>query len=288
MTITGKLRSRISAILTAIDHDDRLDRLAKPVAAAVNELTASSFAKNALSGTWIGHPLHPALASIPLGAWVSASVVDLTGGPGGANVARRLVALGVVSAVPTMAAGASDWSSQYGREQREGLVHGMANGAATVLQAASCCLRRRNHRALGSVVSLAALGTALSAAYLGGHLTFVRGVGVNRTAFEPGTHEWTDVAAEDDIREGIPLRVVCHGTPVALVRTAGRLQALSATCTHAGGPLDKGSLEGCAIACPWHGSQFRLDDGTVTRGPASVPQPSWHVRVTDGRVEIRR
>jgi nitrite reductase/ring-hydroxylating ferredoxin subunit len=76
--------------------------------------------------------------------------------------------------------------------------------------------------------------------------------------------------------------------PVLLIRVNARLHAISAVCSHAGGPLDEGELgpDGC-VTCPWHGSRFRIDDGSVRRGPASVPQPRWEAKVEDGRILLR-
>ena len=72
-----------------------------------------------------------------------------------------------------------------------------------------------------------------------------------------------------------------------LARADGGLRALANTCTHAGGPLDEGELADGCVTCPWHGSTFRLDDGSVVRGPASTPQPTYETRVRDGWIEVR-
>jgi nitrite reductase/ring-hydroxylating ferredoxin subunit len=74
---------------------------------------------------------------------------------------------------------------------------------------------------------------------------------------------------------------------VVLVRCADGVHALSATCVHAGGPLDEGEVVDCTIRCPWHGSVFQLADGSPLRGPAATTQPVWEVRLEDGRVQVR-
>ncbi|MFI5797826.1 Rieske 2Fe-2S domain-containing protein [Streptomyces sp. NPDC051677] len=270
-----------------VEDLEALDGACATVAGRVARVTGSRAVKNALSGSWLGHPLHPALSDVPIGAWGIASLMDMVAGAHGARAARGLVGLGLAAAVPTAAAGASDWSDTYGAAQRVGLVHGACNGTATVLQAASWLARRRGRRGAGAMLSGMGLGLTLSAAYLGGHLTYVRGVGVNHTAFQETVTAWTDVAAESDLADELPLRVTADGVPVVLVRHDGRLYALSATCTHAGGPLDEGGLDDGCLRCPWHGSTFRLADGEVVRGPASVAQPLWDVKVEDGRVHVR-
>ncbi|WP_341974319.1 Rieske (2Fe-2S) protein [Microbacterium sp. LWO13-1.2] len=281
-------RTGINALIHKIGGDKRLDRVAATVSDAVGAVAKPSVVKNALSGSWLGHQLHPVLTDLPIGAWGAATVLDLTAGEEGAKAARRLVGFGILSAVPTAMSGASDWADTVGRNKRVGLVHGLANAAGTGLQAASWFARRRGHRGVGVVLSLLALSTTLASAYLGGHLSFVRGVGVNRTAFQHPTRTWTDVAADADITEGALARVTADGVPVLLARRGEELRAISAVCSHAGGSLDEGTLDqdGC-VTCPWHGSRFRTQDGSVVRGPASVPQPQWEVRVDGGRIFVR-
>ncbi|MGH9072331.1 MAG: Rieske (2Fe-2S) protein, partial [Acidimicrobiales bacterium] len=133
-----------------------------------------------------------------------------------------------------------------------------------------------------------ALGIMTAAGYLGGHLSFNRGVGVNHTAFEEAVAEWTDVAALAELASDKPVRVVAGGVPVVLVRQGGeQVYALSATCVHAGGPLDEGEVVDGCLRCPWHASAFRLSDGKVMRGPAPIDQPAWEVRVEGERVQVR-
>lgn len=274
-------------LVRQIERTEDLDAAAGPVASWVKKQTRPTAVKNALSGTWLGHPLHPLLTDVPIGAWVMASALDLFGGKKGARSARRLVSLGVLAAVPTAAAGLSDWSDTYGPDQRVGLVHGAGVTAATVVQAMSCVARRRGHRFIGMVLSALGLGVVTGSAYLGGHLSFNKGIGVSHTAFQEPTTEWTDVAPLADLAEDTPTRVDAKGVPVVLVRQHDQVYALSATCVHAGGPLDEGTLENGTLTCPWHNSIFRISDGKALRGPAAISQPVWDVRVEDGRIEVR-
>ena len=283
-----QVKNEAERLITAIEGDKRLDAVSNPLAGWVKKLTARTAIKNLLSGTWLGHQLHPMLTDLPIGAWVAASVVDVTAGERGADAAQKLVGFGVLSAVPTAAAGASDWADLYGPTQRTGLVHGIVNAAGTVLQLSSWLARRRGARAVGVTLSLVGLSLTLGSAYLGGHLTLIRGVGVNHTAFQGGTTKWTDVAAASDLADRTPVRVMAGKVPVVLVRATGEIRALSATCTHEGGPLDEGTVDesGC-ITCPWHRSRFRLADGSVSRGPATAPEPTWDVKVEDERVWVK-
>jgi len=281
-TIAAAARS----LIPWITRQKALDPLGQKVSGWVHAATRAKSVKNVLSGSWLGHQLHPLLTDLPIGAWGAAVALDLTGGEETAS--RRLVGLGILASAPTALAGASDWADTYGGDKRVGLVHALANASASALQTTSWSARRRGHHVAGAALSLVGLGLTLSSAYLGGHLSFVRGIGVNPTAFQERTDSWTDVAADAEIVEGALRRVEVDGVPVLLARTGGSVRALSAVCTHAGGPLDEGALDadGC-VTCPWHGSRFRLQDGTVDRGPASVPEPRWDVRVDAERILVR-
>lgn len=274
-------------IVRRIEDQKELDHLSLPLADLASRATRPDSVKNALSGTWVGHQLHPMLTDLPIGAWVMAATLDWTAPRSGAKAARRLVALGILAALPAAATGASDWSETYSTEQRIGLVHALANAAGLVAQSASWIARRRGRQLTGMALSTAGLGVTLGAAYLGGHLSFIRGVGVNHTAFDDTVSDWTDVAAVAELAEDKPLRVHPGGVPVMVVQHSGEIRALSATCVHAGGPLDEGEIVDGEIRCPWHASRFELATGKVARGPASCDQPKWDVRVDDGRVYVR-
>ncbi|HEU0316632.1 MAG TPA: Rieske 2Fe-2S domain-containing protein [Solirubrobacteraceae bacterium] len=277
----------LARLVALIGAADPLDQVTAPVAKLVGRATKPGPVKNALSGTWLGHQLHPLLTDVTIGAWASVAVVDLFGGRQGARVARLLTGFGILSAVPTAASGLSDWSETYGPEQRVGFVHAVGNASGLLLQIASYGARRRGRRARGAALSLTGLGVAGAAGYLGGHLVYGLGVGVSHAAFEHPPGDWTDVGDAAGLEESTPVRVDAAGTPVVVVKTGERLFALSATCVHAGGPLDEGELVDGCLRCPWHASTFRLEDGRAIRGPAAVSQPVWQVRVEGGRLEVR-
>jgi nitrite reductase/ring-hydroxylating ferredoxin subunit len=96
------------------------------------------------------------------------------------------------------------------------------------------------------------------------------------------------VAALADVPENQPVRVMADRTPVLLVRRGTTIRAIAETCSHLSGPLAEGRLDGNTIQCPWHGSTFCIDDGSVVRGPATHPQPVYEARVRDGGIEIRQ
>ena len=154
---------------------ESLDAAAKPAGKAVARAVSPRRLKDVLSGSWLGHPFHPLLTDIPIGAWTSAFVLDLLGGRRSQEAADRLIGLGVLAALPTAATGASDWSDYLGEERRIGFLHAMANAAATACYGASYLARRRGSRAKGIGLSLAGAALATGGGYLGGHLAYVRG-----------------------------------------------------------------------------------------------------------------
>lgn len=287
MAIVKRAVREVEQVVRKVEGLEALDGPARPLAAAAGRATRARPVKNALSGTWLGHPLHPMLTDVPIGSWVAAGLLDLAGGAQADRAARYLVGFGVLAAVPTAAAGLSDWSDTYGAEQRVGLVHAAGNLAALSLQAASYLARRRGRPGAGAALSAAGLGIMAGAAYLGGHLSFTRGVGVNHTAFQDDVTDWTRVALLSELAPDKLVRVMAGGVPVLLVRRGEQVRALSATCVHAGGPLDEGELADGCVRCPWHGSIFRLADGTAVRGPAATGQPAWQVRIEGEQVQVR-
>ena len=268
-----------------------LDPVAGAVAAAADRALPGP-ARNLLHGVVLGHPAHAVLTDLPIGFFTGAAVLDLGGG-GTGKAARRFVGLGLLTAVPTAAAGLADWVAlgQAKRERRVGLVHAAANATALTCYALSYRARGRDRRAAGVGLSLLGLGAMTAGGALGGHLAFRQKVGVNHAPAPPQGGPWTDVCAGDDLVERRLTKVTLGDTEVLLVRTGSAVRALANTCSHLGGPLSDGELTevggvDCAI-CPWHGSAFALTDGRVVRGPATAPQPVYDARLHGGQVQVR-
>ena len=246
-----------------------------------------------LNGTWLGHPLHPMLTDVPIGAWTIVLVLDVIAlavpGAGLGPAAAIALWLGVAAALGSIASGATDWKDTYGYEQRVGFVHGLVMLVATLLYVVSGLLR-----VTGSVEGTGARLVAVvgwivlvGGGYLGGEMAFAFGSMVDHNAFREGPEEYEAVGPLSALAEGLNL-VHVGGDAVLIVSAEGRLCALGDVCSHAGGPLHEGTLTGAYVECPWHGSRFRLADGSVLRGPATFPQPRYDVRVTGGQVEVRR
>ena len=276
-----------SSIAERLERLKLLDRPSDLLQGIVRKLVPSGPVKDGLSGTWLGHPLHPPLTDVVVGSWTSAFVLDLVGGERSRPAASKLVRTGILASLPTAAAGASDWADTQGGSRRVGLVHGLGNTTALALQIWSLRARKRGDHASGVALSTAAMGVVSFSAFLGGQLSFSRGVGVNVTAFEEFPESWTHVTDESMLEDGRPIRRLADGAAVMLVRYRGKIHAIADRCSHRGCSLSEGEVRNDTVTCPCHGSVFGLD-GSLQRGPATSPQPSLEVRVNEGSVEVRR
>ncbi|MHA7264622.1 Rieske (2Fe-2S) protein [Arthrobacter sp. TMN-37] len=278
----------LHSLVDALEEFRALDTVAAPVAAVVGKALRPRLLRNALSGTALGHRLHPVMTDIPTGAWTMATLLDLVGGRDSEHSADLLVGVGIASAVPTALTGANDWADTIGKDSRVGLVHAVGNSTALTLYSLSAVARRRGNRTAGTLLGVGGCGALLFSAYLGGHLSYARGVNVNRTAWREGPAAWTPVLADGELADGARRVVEADGVSLLLYRDGGTIRAMDSVCSHLGGPLEEGEIaEGC-VTCPWHGSTFRLEDGSVVRGPASNPQPVYEARVDDGMIAVRR
>ena len=268
---------------------EALDGPAGAAAKAVQQVVGQGALKDLLSGTPLGHPLHPLMTDIPIGTLASATILDLLAKKRGEHAADVLVGLGLLSALPTAAAGAADWSDSYGADQRVGAVHAVANVIGLGLYGWSLRARRRGDRGTATALGVAGMTTMAVGGYLGGYLSHGRGVGVNNAFYQHAPEDWTAVLDEAELPEGTPTRAVAGDATVLLYRSNGHIHAIGSRCSHAGGPLDEGDVDAanCTVTCPWHQSVFRLDDGSVIHGPASVPQAAYETRTQDGQIEIR-
>jgi len=281
------LAARLAERLEALEP---LDSVAEPLAKKVRDILPGGPVKDALSGTWLGHALHPLLQLVPLGTWTSAVILDLVAGEDGETSADLLIGTGLLATVPTVATGWSDYADTTVASdavRRVGIVHAAANVTGATLFAGSLLARGRGDRGRGKLLALAGMGAVSAGGWLGGHLSYAQGVGVDNTAFERYPSDWTPVIDDAQLAEGQPQRVEIDGVPLLVVRDGGQVRVLAERCSHRGGPLSDGEIEDGCVTCPWHGSRFRLADGSVEAGPAAYPQPALDVRVSGGKVEVR-
>jgi nitrite reductase/ring-hydroxylating ferredoxin subunit/uncharacterized membrane protein len=265
------------------DLAEPLDPVSEPVQEAVQAVPKPI--RDLLDGVWLGNPLHPALTDVPIGAWTAAFALDLVG----SEAADGALSVGILGALPAALTGLNDWSHLKDDARRIGTVHALLNTAGLSLNVLSLAARRGGHRGLGRMLSGVAYAGTLVSAHLGGHLSFGLGVRVNRTAFESPRDRYAPVCEESELNGGKLVGVELEGESVVVSRSeeSGEVCAIAATCSHLGGPLDKGERDGDSVVCPWHGSRFDLCTGEVHGGPAVYPQPRYEARVRAGKVEIR-
>ena len=270
---------------------EALDAPAKKLGKTVRSVIRPGPVKDVLSGTWLGHALHPMLTDFTVGSFTSAVALDWLGGDESETAARKLIGVGLLSTLATVPSGYSDWADTEVSDEavrRVGVVHAVSNFTAASLFAASWLARRRGDRGRGRALALVAGGILAGSGYLGGHMTLAEGVGVDHTTFEDGPEEWTAILDDAELTEGQMRCVEADGAAVMVARSGGALYALSDHCSHRGGPLHEGTLDGTEIRCPWHDSVFDLRDGALVHGPAAYPQPAWDTRIREGRIEVRR
>jgi nitrite reductase/ring-hydroxylating ferredoxin subunit len=280
-------------IVSRLEQAKGLDRFVELGQRVTRKLPPGKI-RDGLNGVWLGHALHPVLVQAPLGAWLSAAILDgwqeldswrgADRQPGAEQAARRLAAFGFLAVAPAALAGAADWSEQHEQQMRVGVVHLLAVTAATGLYGASLVAGPRRGRGL----RFAGLAVAGAGGLLGGHISFRQAGGVNHAEAVPHLVEpgWHDVAVVTDLPVDRPARVLLGEVPLLIAADGATFHVLADRCSHMSGPLSDGELSDGCVTCPWHGSVFRLADGSVARGPATAPQPAFVTRVRDGILQV--
>jgi nitrite reductase/ring-hydroxylating ferredoxin subunit len=285
-------RMSLTAVLDRLSEVSSFDKSLETARTAVNKVLRPQALKDLLHGTWLGHPLHPVLAMVPVGTWLSAGLLDLL--PPTRPAATTLIGTGVAASLPAAFAGAADWSEQDDAVRRLGALHAVANVAALGLYVGSLVARGQGNGRLGRVLSYSGLGIASVSASIGGHMSYAQSSGANHavTSARELTTDWVDLGPLDDLPEGRPALRTGTGqgapVPLAVVRRGARVDVFVGSCAHVGGPLAQGTVEEVrgteCLVCPWHGSAFDLDNGQPRRGPAASAQEKLEVKYEAGRV----
>ena len=277
-------------LVRQVEHAQALDDLGATAGKTVRDKIPQGSIKDALSGTWLGHALHPLMTDVVIGALLSATILDFLGGDRDGKAAERLIAVGIGTYPPTAVTGSNDWADTEvvdPRIRRVGLAHAGANVTALTLYGASLAARRGGRRGRGKRLGYAGAAALGVGGYLGAHMSFVQGVGPNQTAFDPGPDDWTDALDSAGLTPGEPQSVVVQDTPVLLLRHGDGLHAMHDRCSHRGCSLSDGQIDGELVVCGCHGSRFRREDGSVERGPATAPQPVYETRESGGSIQVR-
>ncbi len=247
--------------------------------------------KDFLHGTWLGHPLHPLLTDVPVGAFTVALLLDIVGLSEGSTWA---IGFGLLAMLATAVAGYADFIDidADGPPRRYASVHQTVMLLSLLFYVGSFGIRIGWFGTAGTIeIPLTVVGYALLAvgAYLGGDLTFNMGMQVDRHAWRSSDDKWRALDLTE-LPADTPTKAKVGGQTLVVVRHGERLFALHDTCAHQGCSLSEGKLvdDGRRIECGCHGSRFELADGALNRGPAVYGQPAYEVRRAEGKIEVRR
>jgi nitrite reductase/ring-hydroxylating ferredoxin subunit/uncharacterized membrane protein len=282
-----------------------LERIARPLSGLSNWIAGvvngfyrvlgapGKYLQDFLNGSWLGHSLHPVLTDVVIGGSTVAVLLEIIGWFG-VDGLRPAIAwtLGLtwLAAIGTIVTGLTDYKdTATGDERNLAGVHGLINIVATIAFIVAFVAYLGPDGSLGPVLLIAGYLVISVGAYIGGHVVFKYGYMVNHNAFPRARRakEFTAVLPAAELADGTPTKASLGTTTLVLVRRGDVVYALKETCSHAGGPLSEGTLEGEGIVCPWHGSTFRLADGAVRHGPASSRQVAYRARVNAGQVEVQ-
>jgi len=246
---------------------------------------------NALQGIWLGHPLHPVVTTLPMGAAATTLALDAARLLPGrredlGEASRFILGVGIAGSLTAAATGVTDWQHTQEQARRVGLVHGVLNAAATCMYVLSWRDRGRGRQVRGVAASAVGYGITLASGYLGASLVYRSGTGVDQSGPRLGAAQWS-AALDDDKLDAAPQRVEVGGTGVVLFRNDGAVLAVGERCPHLGAPMADAWIDRGRIICPWHGSQFDTETGRPLRGPATSPLSCYQTRVRDGVIEVR-
>ncbi len=269
--------------------------VANVVAGAYRVLgTPGRYLQDLLNGTWLGHSLHAVVVDVVVGGATAALLLDVLGlvfGVDGLGTAATWVlGLAWLSGVGAILTGLTELkdTAPSSAERDLTITHGLVNIAGNGLFGLSLSQRLGGAHDAAIWPLLAGYLLIGVGGYIGGHVVFKYGYAVNHNAFSRGRRakEYTAVLPVADLPDGVPTRATLGTTALVLVRCGDVVHALRETCSHAGGPLSEGRVVGDGIECPWHGSVFRLADGSVRHGPATSRQVRYRARIAEGQVEV--
>ena len=102
------------------------------------------------------------------------------------------------------------------------------------------------------------------------------------------SEDYVKVGGMGDFPAGSLKLVTVEGEEVLVANVAGQLFAMANKCTHRGGPLNEGELEGSTVTCPWHGGQFDVKSGKVLSPPPMKDEKPYSIRVEGVDVLVRK
>ncbi len=183
MSLTKKTESPLSPLLLDLEQNTALDGGVALLQPALDSLSSKDGIGGVLRGKQMGHALHPVMVQLPLGTFMSAALLDVTGVDRSGRSAQLLTGVGLASVLPSILTGLAELATASSEEKRVGIVHAGANAIGAVLQVGALRQRARGRRRTAAACSLTSV-TALSVGgYLGGHLSVARKVGSHDPVF---------------------------------------------------------------------------------------------------------
>ncbi len=246
-----------------------------------------------LNGSWLGHSLHPVVVDVVVGGSTAALLLQVLSWLGVADLQVAILwvlALTWLAGLSAIVSGLTDFKDTATGDERHVVgLHGLINIVATVILVGAFLALLAEADALGGWLIVAGFLVLSVGAFIGGHVVFKYGYMVNHNAFERSkkAREFTAVLPAAELAEATPTKVTLGTTALVVVRRGDLVFALKETCSHAGGPLAQGTVEGYTVVCPWHGSAFRLSDGAVRHGPATTRQVAYRARINADQVEVQ-
>ena len=246
-----------------------------------------------LNGSWLGHSLHPVVVDVVVGGSTAAVLLQVLSWLEVADLRVAILwvlALTWLAGLSAIVSGLTDFKDTASGDERHVVgLHGLINIVATVILIGAFLALLAEADALGGWLIVVGFAVLSVGAFIGGHVVFKYGYMVNHNAFERSkkAREFTAVMPAAELAEATPIKVTLGTTALVVVRRGDLVFALKETCSHAGGPLAQGTVEGYTVVCPWHASAFRLSDGAVRHGPATTRQVAYRARINADQVEVQ-
>jgi uncharacterized membrane protein/nitrite reductase/ring-hydroxylating ferredoxin subunit len=251
------------------------------------------------------HPIHPMLVAFPIAFMTGAPAFDAAGLLGdwprawtvGAYMSVAAVVTGLIAGVP----GFIDYLyviPPNSSAKKRATQHMVVNLVALAVMAGGWALRDWDSLQptwMAVALETAALAIVSVGGFLGGTLVFRNQIGVDHRYAHAG--KWREqtvegrpgesVAINDvELKPGQMMLLHANGRRIVLARTEEGFAAFDDHCTHRGASLADGVLACGVVACPWHGSQFNITDGSVKVGPAEKAISTYRVEDSAGQVRL--